>query len=119
MDAVERLTGYAEQVAAVLGNTSTGEFVLADLGRDGAPLSDAEMGLAKLNDFVFLGAVGRFEEGRIDAAAEPGVDSAAIMAHAVVAFIGLVSSASVPKDDGSDWADYMRRLWTLPDERPN
>jgi hypothetical protein len=54
MDAVQRLTWDAEQVVAVLGNIPTGEFVLADLGRDGAPLSDAEMGLAKLKGLSSL-----------------------------------------------------------------
>ena len=73
------------------------------------------MTVAKLKGVSFLGVVGRFEDGRVEVAVEPGVDSASIMAHAVVAFLGLMSGASVPKDNSGD--EWLQRLWDLPDTR--
>jgi hypothetical protein len=117
MDAVKQLTWDAARVVGVLGNVSTCEFVIAELGRDGIPpLTDAEMTLIRLKGFTFLGVVGRFEDGRIDAAAEPGVNSASVMAHAVVAFIGLMGSEPAPDAESAEW---LERLYQRPDTRGN
>jgi hypothetical protein len=117
MDAVQRLTWDAEQVAAVLGNTSTGEFVLADLSRRGAPLSEAESAVARLKGFGFLGVVGRYTDGTIDTKSETAVDAQSIMCSAVPAFIVYLDRKFAPNDDGSGWVQWLERLYALPDTR--
>ena len=115
MDEQQQIAWNCEISVAVLGNAETGEHMLIELGREGYPLSEAEVLKARLKNFVYAGVMG-YAEGVANAKAEPGPDCWRIMCAATPAFLTYLSGKLKPLCDSVDW---LEKLHQLPDTREN
>lgn len=98
----------ADEVAAVLAKGE--EYLLIDLNGPLPDLSDeAERG------YAFLGVLARVG-GRAAARCEPGLN-AAQFATFLAASVGFAQQLAGVQKPGDDFAQFMERLWQLPDAR--
>jgi hypothetical protein len=91
--------------------------MLAELDKDGLPLSEAEVDAAHAKNFIFAGVMG-VKHGVADAKCEPGPDAMRVMMCAAIPFIRRIAEklTQAPKGDS---AAFLEKLWTLPDTRQN
>jgi hypothetical protein len=117
MDKFEKLAFESSIAAAVLGNVSTGDFQLVDV--TSLPLSTEDQASFHARGFGFLGLLGVCDGIPHTALAvelDPTTTSA--LSSAFVQFVWKALSekgrAQGKRDDGADW---LRRLFSLPDKR--
>lgn len=112
MDAQQQLVWDAEISCAVLGNAA-GEFVLLSLDDKGLTLNKAEIERAHQKSFQYCGVMA-YADGQCGARSESDPVSLSVMMQASFEFARLVVAKLKPLSDGADW---LQKLWNLPDER--
>jgi len=108
MDAQQQLVWDSEISVVVLGKGT--EFVLVPLGEPG-PIPKEITEDAKRRGLRFCGVLGRFKDGSAGMECEPDVESMSVMARACFGFAGLLERQT------GDSAEWLKKLWTLPDTR--
>ena len=119
LDPVQRLAWDSEGfTCAVLGSPNTHEFFLVDLDESGtpqSPLSEGELLIVRLKNYEFCGVLG-VVRGQCGAKSErPEV--LGVMLLAALEFANRVAARMKTQHQADDWADSMRRLYELPDNR--
>ncbi len=116
LDKFQRIAWDGQSAAAILGNGS--EFQLVDVSDANAIPSEEQRQKLLRRGFCFVGVVGLIEGSTIFALAEPlDETSTAVLSQAYVAFIEQrINKNAKPVGDGADW---LTRLYQLPDTREN
>ncbi len=110
MDAMEHLVCESEIAVGVLGRSE--DYVLIPLDGHG-PIPQRVIDDAKRRGFQFCGVLG-IVNGRAAAKCETDTDAVGVMLLAAMGFAQQVTDKLKSKDDGADW---LERLWELPDTR--
>jgi hypothetical protein len=116
LDQLERIVWDSEFSAACLGKVTAGdriEFMFFPLNRDGAPLDEEQLELARQKGLVFAGVYG-FKDNVADAKCEEGPDALRVMCAACPAFISYLAQKLKQRGDAVDWLEKLHRL---PDTR--
>jgi hypothetical protein len=123
MDKFEQLSTAASYAVAIFGNQAQGDFALFDLTKGTTfPVENIQREIAE-RSLVFCGVMGVVQGIPCTTLAEP-LDSCTIRAlsHAFNERVESASAAALtaalerqPKDDSEQW---LWRLWSLKDTRP-
>jgi len=111
-DKFSHIAGYGRIVAAIFGNLETQDYELIDV--DAVPLSEAQAAI-QTRGLAFIGVMGLMDgKPRTALDVELDEETGAALSHAYVQFA--CARLSKPKGDSADW---LRRLFALPDTRAN
>jgi hypothetical protein len=116
LDKFQRIAWYGQSAAAILGNGA--EFQLVDVADVKAIPNEDHRQQLLARGFRFIGIVGLIEGSAKIALAEPLDDTTtAALAQAYLVFIEQrINKSAKPVGDGADW---ITRLYQLPDTREN
>jgi hypothetical protein len=112
-DPLQKLADESPICCAVLGNSRSNEIMLIDLDRRPWP----EPGPYQAAGFFFAGVVG-FRQGKAESHAQPGIDATCAVLRASIPFAEYVTHKLKSQQRRGD-ADWLQRLYDLPDPRGN